>query len=149
MGHYSCLFGRQLNLSSEHCTIAERVATHISHIAVGAFLPVSISPTPMSVSGSLRSQLSQISQCSTPVSLTSPKNHINQARSTKSKWDPVSAHFVKPQEILRPHSALSQSPSPLAASQVPLSQAAACTAVSGTSHHECFGTCERGLCVFD
>ena len=61
--------------------IALRVATHISHIAVGAFLPVSISPTPVSVSGSLRSQLSQISQCSTPVSLTSPKNHINQARS--------------------------------------------------------------------
>ena len=81
MGHYSCLFGRQLNLSSEHCTIAERVATHISHIAVRAFLDFT-DHLPTSVSDSIRSLLSQISQCSPPVRLTSPKkNPITQAKS--------------------------------------------------------------------
>ena len=81
MGHYSCLFGRQLNLSSEYCTIAERVATHISHIAVRAFLDFT-DHLPTSVSDSIRSLLSQISQCSPPVRLTSPeKNTITQAKS--------------------------------------------------------------------
>ena len=124
MGHYSCLFGRQLNLSSEHCTIAERVATHISHIAVRAFLDFT-DHLPTSVSDSIRSLLSQISQCSPPVSLTSPeKNPITQAKSITQSQSEIGSKSTQDIRSKTPKYLLSSTSvppplSPLAASQVP------------------------------
>ena len=92
MGHYSCLFGRQLNLSSEHCTIAERVATHISHIAVRAFLDFT-DHLPTSVSDSIPSLLSpscQYRECETlprgdpPLGQTSTSHCVYGVRGCRS-----------------------------------------------------------------
>ena len=123
MGHYSCLFGRELNLSSEHCTIAERVATHISHIAMRAFLDFT-DHLPKSVSDSIRPLLSQISQCSPPVGLTSPgKNPITPAKSitqSQSEISSKSTQDIRSKTLKYLLSSTTVPPlSPLAASQVP------------------------------
>ena len=124
MGHYSCLFGRQLNLSSEHCTIAERVATHISHIAVRAFLDFTDHLPTTSVSDSIRSLLPQISQCSPPVRLTSPeKNPITPAKSITQSQSEIGSKSTQDTRGKTSKYLLSSTSvpplSPLAASQVP------------------------------
>ena len=154
MGHYSCLCARQLNLSSEriaHCMVRGS-EPHFTHCSV-RFSP-SLDFTGHSCVSIGLVSLSAVTDIpmfdsSQPYGPQKPYQP-GEVRTTKANGNLVSAHSGGLEQNPETSLSLMSVPLPLAASQVPLSRASACTAVSGTSRHECSGRrgCEAA-CVFD
>ena len=134
--------------------IAQRVATHDSHVAVRFSPSLDFTHSQRQYQARFALSCHRYPNVRPQSALRAPRTistRLGPYHKVKGKscLDPLRMQTAKPQEMLRPHSAPSQSLSPLlAASQVPLSRTLACTAVSGTSRHECLGRrgCER--CLF-